>query len=353
MTVAGTYTVFNFNPTTVFGITIGANTTLSVQSNFIAKEGTPTGANRGIISIANGATFDAGGAINNIGTIDLNAAGTATVLGINGTLEGGGHVSLTDDPNNQIGGAFTNVNNTISGAGTINAEVHNRSLGVIDATSNTNPLVLTAPVTNAGLLKATGSAGLEFHANITNAATGVIEAGAGTEANLFNGFVITGGTLKADSTGFFNVQAGNFTLDGSNAVVPTNTMLTISGQMFMHSGCNMTLKGTINNTGEIVVGAPADLFVNSAGTLTHVILEGKGTVSLSDSFPPSLITGEGFDAPVVTLVNVNNDIFGAGTIGGGNMALNNEAGGIIRYPNQSAYYRHRTERGHQCRIIEC
>ena len=40
------------------------------------------------------------------------------------------------------------------------------------------------------------------------------------------------------------------------------------------------------------------------------------------------ITGEGFRPAVVTLVNVNNDISGAGTIGGGNMALSTGRGVI-------------------------
>src|SRR4051794_11449125 len=70
MTVAGTpYNVTINSPATVFGITTGANTTLSVASNFTAKEGTATGANRGTINIDNGGTLALFGLVNNIGTI--------------------------------------------------------------------------------------------------------------------------------------------------------------------------------------------------------------------------------------------------------------------------------------------
>jgi hypothetical protein len=153
MTVAGTYTITSNVFTQVFGITTGANTTLSIQSSqFIASEGTPTGANRGTINIGNGAAFDCGGAVNNIGHL-LSASGTQTTFGVN-ILEGGGDVSLSDDPNNLVA-VGTNVDNTISGVGTVSGPMSNQALGVIIG-SGTNPLKLTGTTTNAGLLKASG-----------------------------------------------------------------------------------------------------------------------------------------------------------------------------------------------------
>jgi hypothetical protein len=79
MTVSGT-TVSSTTTTTVLGITTGAHTTFLVEGVFNASEGTPTGANLGTIDIANSASLDLGGAVDNIGTINLNASGSATVL---------------------------------------------------------------------------------------------------------------------------------------------------------------------------------------------------------------------------------------------------------------------------------
>jgi hypothetical protein len=56
------------------------------------------------------------------------------------------------------------------------------------------------------------------------------------------------------------------------------------------------------------------LVAGAAGTLTKVTLDGKGEVTLDDSFYTT-ISGAGFDAPVVTLVNLDNTIDGSGTIG--------------------------------------
>ena len=181
MTVAGTYTITSTALTRVFGITTGPNTTLSIQSSdFVASEGTPTGANSGIIDIGNGASFQCGGAVNNVGHIVLNASGTPTDFGAN-ILEGGGDVSLSDDLNNLVG-VGTNVDNTISGAGTINGPMNNQALGVIIA-SGTNPLKLTGTISNAGLLTASGGT-LEIDADVTNTASGVIEAVPGSTVDL-------------------------------------------------------------------------------------------------------------------------------------------------------------------------
>lgn len=191
----------------------------------------------------------------------------------------------------------------------------NRALGVIDASFSGSRLVLDGSDTNAGLLEATNGAELQINNNVTNAASGIIEAAANSEVMLESGTVISGGTLKTDNTGLVVVVAAGSgsttTLDGSNAVIPTNTMITISGELLVNG--DLSLQGTINNTGTISL-LPADLTVLAAGSRTNVTLEGKGTIVLSGD-----ITGKAFDPTVVKLVNVNNDISGAGTIGGGNM----------------------------------
>jgi hypothetical protein len=85
--------------------------------------------------------------------------------------------------------------------------------------------------------------------------------------------------------------------------------------------------GALDLTG--MASSPSFPFVAAAGSLRQVTLEGKGLVNLGDDTLANGITGTGPNAPVVTLVNVNNIISGAAIIGGGNMALNNESGGLI------------------------
>jgi hypothetical protein len=101
--------------------------------------------------------------------------------------------------------------------------------------------------------------------------------------------------------------------------------------------CTLNLQGTINNSGSVALDAtggggllfPDVLVAQSVGKQTTVTLEGHGLVALSDvpaGDLPNAITGGGAS---VTLANLNNTINGGGTIGGGGLKLNNEAGGII------------------------
>src|SRR6202035_1861344 len=150
--------------------------------------------------------------LDNAGTINLNDE-TLVVVGSvilpgggNLTLDGGGTVTLGDDSGNAIksGGAaatVTNVDNTISGAGTIGdacLTLINEHLGVIDA-DDSNALILNTganAVTNYGTLEA-------------NAGTLIVEScvvGCGDA-------IITGGGI-ADFQGTFN-QDVNFC--GANA----------------------------------------------------------------------------------------------------------------------------------------
>src|SRR5262249_35219599 len=85
--------------------------------------------NDGTLAISDGALMPISGIIDNTGVIQLNAAGNETDLEIiqpGATLQGGGHVLLSDDSHNTIFGStpdalLHNVDNTISGAGNIGA----------------------------------------------------------------------------------------------------------------------------------------------------------------------------------------------------------------------------------------
>ncbi|WP_206736216.1 cadherin domain-containing protein, partial [Bradyrhizobium betae] len=160
----------------------------SLTANDFVFEQTPVTENAGNMVISDGATMPLSGVLHNTGSIALNSTGDETDLhliehGI--TLEGGGHVDLSDSGQNVITGTasdvtLTNVDNTISGAGQLGAgllTVVNQ--GTIDATG-TNSLVIdtgTNAVINSGTLEATGTGGLEVHSDVIN--TGVLWANGG------------------------------------------------------------------------------------------------------------------------------------------------------------------------------
>jgi hypothetical protein len=305
--------------------------------------------NTGNFVVTDGVKVALDGIINNTGTVavDGNTAATALTFGPTftehvATLQGGGKITLTDSANNSVdangvGGsaALNNVNNTIAGAGTIkNLDLNNEKLGVVNATGAVNPLIIDNAIVNAGLLEATGAAGLQLTDVVTNSPTGTIEAGDGSLVDLFD--TVNGGTLKTLGTGIIFSQDAR--LDGSRAAVPTSTMLTNAGTLRVKDTYSVTLAGTINNTGEIDLestGNATSLIVQptlAASALlssSKVTLEGHGQVVLSD-FSANTIFGEGLtvDAPV-TLLNLNNTISGSGLIGAGSLALNNGLSGLI------------------------
>jgi phospholipase/lecithinase/hemolysin len=109
-----------------------------------------------------------------------------------------------------------------------------------------------------------------------------------------------------------------------------------AGTISVANGAALEIAGTFDNTGKITLnstGAATDLIIAA-----NVTLSGGGAVILSSG---GLSLGGGHDSIVgaqplvpfpfsiftrpVTLTNVDNTIEGAGTIGGRNLALNNEA----------------------------
>jgi hypothetical protein len=118
------------------------------------------------------------------------------------------------------------------------------------------------------------------------------------------------------------INGTNVTFDGGKSVVPTNTMITINGNVDLNPGAILTLKGTINNSGTISASESATLVVQPSGTNSTVTLKGSGSIDLA----ATQITGGG---SAVTLDNVNDKILGGGTIGGAGLKLKNELGGTI------------------------
>ncbi len=160
----------------------GGDNMLKTASGGVINIGDPSVANDS--SVAN-----VQGTLSNAGTVVVANTGRnndLSILSAGATLSGGGSVILSG-PLSRIYGAssatiLTNLDNTISGAGTLGGgtlTLVNQAMGVIDANGATALIINTGAntITNAGTIEATG-AGL---ASITNAVnnTGVLEAASG------------------------------------------------------------------------------------------------------------------------------------------------------------------------------
>ncbi len=308
------------NGGTIDGLSLGAVSTdaaISVKDNEgLAVLGTI--ANGGMISL-----------LAAVGSSQLRLV-SATV-----TLTGGGRNALSNNANNSIVGSaagqqLVNVNNIIAGAGQIGAgqmRLTNQAGGVINANqkaagANPGALMLNtgaAPIINLGLLEATNTGGLVVQSAVMNAGGRLLAAGAGAHVDLA-GVTIVGGTLTSSGGGVFNVVQPSTTLDGLSAGTLAN-----AGSVVVQDNANLTLLGTINNTGAIkaaaVAGAASIVVGGPATTLT-----GKGSLLLSNNAGNAVVGTNSLSQ----LVNSNNTIAGAGQLGaGGALSLANAAGAVI------------------------
>jgi hypothetical protein len=144
---------------------------------------TPAVNNAGTIAIGDGAVMPMSGTVTNSGTISLASTGQSTVLQLiqNGiTLQGGGHVVLSDSAGNEISGTlpsvtFNNVDNVISGAGNLGGGSMSLANGGTIIADGVNALVIdtgTNAVVNTGTIEATGLGGLQVAGAVDN--SGVI-----------------------------------------------------------------------------------------------------------------------------------------------------------------------------------
>jgi hypothetical protein len=279
--------------------------------------------------VSNGLTLL--GTIQNQGTIFGDSTGTSAAdftpieLGTaQVTLTGGGQLVFSTiagsvDPNNEIesgigGGTATlvNVDNTISGAGSVYPVLVNEARGVVDANGPAGqPLWIAGGGTNDGLLEATAPGILELEGTIDQRAGGTILAvGAGSTAELYQADVV-GGTIETSGGGVVFSLYG--TIDGSAGAVtiaPASTLTT--------TGFALSTQGAIVNLGTLLF-SHADM-IALAGTTT---LSGGGVVDFNSV---SVLTPG-------ALVNVDNTIVATApvTIGNGPTLaeLTNMAAGTI------------------------
>ena len=184
--------------------------------------------NSNSIVIGDNAVLPLTGTVDNSGRIELASIGGQTRLQVlaNGlTLEGGGHVDLSDDNGNIIVGTrpdatLINVDNTISGAGQLGeGQLTLDNKGTILA-SGSNALTIDTganEVVNSGTLRATGSGGLVINSDIAN--SGLLWANGAnitTDGNVSGtGSVLIDGVATFEMGGAFSE---NVTLDaGANA----------------------------------------------------------------------------------------------------------------------------------------
>ena len=323
------------------GTTINAvGGTISVQDGATVSG---TLVNSGAVNVADGAILELGATIlNNKGSLNLQGvdggAGAQLLIDNNLTLTGGGRVSLSSNGNDQIvdnGNSLTltNVNNTISGAGTIGQADGLLTLnnsGTVNANGSSSLIINTAnTVINTGLLEGTSSGGLDIQDNVNNFKT-IGAIGAGALVTIDNqGF---GGTIV-------NTAAGVIEALGNGADVQLNNA-TILGGVLKTSGSNAIIEA-LDSSDDVISGAinsaviQVDDFatpeVQGASLINNntIIVAGSdfATLALDNNLSLTgggkvLLSADGANGIVangtsVMLTNVNNTIGGAGTIGQG------------------------------------
>jgi autotransporter passenger strand-loop-strand repeat protein len=293
-----------------------------------------------------------GSVFNNSGELDID--GTLRVDN-SMMLSGGGTIDLNDFISGvgivqthliRYGGGLTltNVNNKISGGGTVgNSDftLINQSGGTINANGKYQPLTLSGAIVNAGVLEATSfSQDLIIAGAVSNSKT--IEA-LGTSATvLISGAAVNNaasGAILASSSGAqveldgAVISGGKLQTIGANAVIETVNGSTnairgvaiASGSLVeVNDGTTLTLAGTIINSGDLNIDGSLQV---DAG----LILSGGGTINLND-----FISGIGIvqtqiipNGGGLTLTNVNDKITGGGTVGNSDFTLINQSGGTI------------------------
>ena len=279
--------------------------------------------NTAAYTIADGTTTNFVGTINNTASFLVDAGANNTFLNMTGpvTLTGSGTVTMTNGNayirQTGAGGILTNLNNLITGIGTIGNDgltFINQSAGIVNATGNAI-LINANGVVNRGLFEATGGGVLQIDVPVNNAGAN-ITAAANSTVNLLSGARIEAGTISSAAGATFQGTQSLVILDGS-----TQGTLTNAAAYLVVNGGETDLIGTINNTGSIAVNAAANnTFLSMEGS---VMLTGAGKVTISNGNAYIRDNGPG------TLTNVNNTISGVGTIGNDGLTFINQAAGIV------------------------
>ncbi|HKO69493.1 MAG TPA: VCBS domain-containing protein, partial [Bradyrhizobium sp.] len=264
----------------------GVHASALTADNFVFDQA-PVLDNTGTMTIADGAMLPLSGTIHNAGTVALNSIGDDTDLQLIGsgiTLDGGGHIVLSDSDHNVICGTSSavtldNEDNTISGAGQLgNGTLSLTNSGTIDATGTHALTVDTGSnsIMNSGVLEASGSGGMVVASAIAN--SGVLWAN-GAYLTL-EGDVSGNGIAKIDGAGTLDFAASST----ANVVFGAGAAGTLKLEDSFH------FNGAISGFAGSDTIDLADLFgatslsyhENSSGTGgTLSVSDGSATVNLS------------------------------------------------------------------------
>jgi fibronectin-binding autotransporter adhesin len=277
----------------------------------------PTGSavNLGSIDVDSAGTVELSGSVDNAGVVQV-AGGTLLIDGGSATLTGSGHIELTDSVFNNIsataaGDELDNEDNLIDGSGEIAmGQLINR--GTIDATGTgvTLRLVVTA-ATNTGLLEATAAGdvqGLVLTGDFQN--SGGVIAGNGGRV-ILGDCVVSGGAIESRLGGEILVL-GPSEFDGTGSIVSE------TADVVVDDGFTLSLAGAIDNAGSILVsgtGAATELRIDSP----TVTLTGSGVIQFSNAVDNVIVGATASD----TLINKDNTIEGSADFGSGSLAVIN------------------------------
>ena len=291
--------------------------------------------NNGYLEVRDNAVLTLTGSIVNSGNITTNPfGGNTTNLTIAGTatLTGGGLVNLAPGgqwyaSNINGTGTLVNVDNTIAGSGQIGigqTTLVNQAQGTIDSNAGSLMIVNTGAntITNDGLMEATNHSQMVIASSVSGG--GTINAANSSLVWLTGDATIGGNTFSTGAASAIyvgrnvNNQGGSgATLDGTTAAVGNN------GYLEVRDNAIMTVKGTIANTGTIVINPFNGNFtgIDVAGSAT---LQGGGTLAIAPAGGSyaAYVYGSG------TLTNADNLITGSGQLGNGLTSIAN--GGTIQ-----------------------
>ena len=359
MTSTGLAEALNGGTLTVGGAISGASSTVTVAAGgtLVVDGGTLSGgtvsnAAKGAIQVTtNGGTL-ADLALTNAGTLSIIGnpySGKVATVNIAGTvtLSGGGTVSMLDvsglnDASQEItasvvGATLDNVDNTISGYGTLGAgllTLVNESKGTVEAAIGTLTAdFTTVGMTNQGLMEANGGT-LVLRGVIDGTQGGTIAAlsNGGTSGVVsLDGATLRGGTIATDEKdpeSLVELTSNGGTLDGTAGAVTlaAGAQILVSGAQTLTASGTIADEGTITLAGNPYSGAATELRVGGTVTLT-----GGGAIAMSDisglfsTSAQSIIGGTASD----TLDIAHGRVSGFGQLGAGTLTLINEAAGTI------------------------
>ena len=245
-------TIGNGQSIALAGVDAGALT----ASDFVFGQ-TPVTNNTGSMAVSDGVMLPLSGIVNNTGTIALNSAGDTTEIELiqNGiTLQGHGQLTLSDNSANAIFGTdpsvtFTNVDNTISGAGQLGEGQMTLINEATIIANGTNALVIDTGanvVSNSGVLEATGSGGLIIHSDVAN--SGLLWANGGNIT--IDGAVTGNGSadIEGQATLEFGAASSENTIFGQGAV---GTLILDHADNFTGQIYGFTGDGTLSGSDQI------------------------------------------------------------------------------------------------------